>query len=82
MKKNFLALTAAALVLSSSAQVKGDEDKDMFNKAVQRDKQAIDEAVNGWWKKAQETHEQRIAWWREAKFGMFIHWGVYSLPGG
>lgn len=21
----------------------------------------------------------RINWWREAKFGMFIHWGVYSL---
>jgi alpha-L-fucosidase len=25
--------------------------------------------------------EQRIQWWREAKFGMFIHWGVYSLLG-
>jgi len=82
MKKNLFALAAVALVLSSSAQVKGDEDKEMFNKAVQRDKQAIDEALNGWWKKAQETHEQRIAWWREAKFGMFVHWGVYSLPGG
>jgi alpha-L-fucosidase len=23
----------------------------------------------------------RIAWWREAKFGLFIHWGVYSIPG-
>ncbi len=22
------------------------------------------------------------AWWHEAKFGMFIHWGVYSLYGG
>ena len=28
------------------------------------------------------THEARIAWFREAKFGLFIHWGVYSLPGG
>ena len=28
------------------------------------------------------NHEQRIQWWREAKFGMFIHWGIYSLPGG
>lgn len=26
-------------------------------------------------------HERRIQWWREAKFGMFIHWGVYSLLG-
>src|SRR5260370_15428708 len=23
----------------------------------------------------------RIAWWREAKFGLFMHWGVYSIPG-
>ena len=21
-------------------------------------------------------------WWRAAKFGMFIHWGLYSVPGG
>ena len=34
---------------------------------------------------AQETHEQRDArmqWWREARFGMFIHWGIYSVPAG
>ena len=32
-----------------------------------------------------ETSEQRNArmkWWREARFGMFIHWGVYSVPAG
>jgi len=26
--------------------------------------------------------EKRIAWWRDARFGMFIHWGVYSVPAG
>ena len=26
--------------------------------------------------------DQRMAWWREARFGMFIHWGVYSIPAG
>jgi len=34
---------------------------------------------------AQETKEQRDArmgWWREAKFGMFIHWGLYAIPAG
>ncbi|MGO4494791.1 alpha-L-fucosidase [Paenibacillus sp. 2RAB27] len=31
---------------------------------------------------ADEAHEQRIKWWREAKVGLFIHWGLYSLPGG
>ncbi len=32
-----------------------------------------------------ETPEQRDArmkWWREARFGLFIHWGVYSVPAG
>jgi alpha-L-fucosidase len=34
---------------------------------------------------ANETPAQRdarMAWWREAKFGMFIHWGVYAVPAG
>jgi len=26
--------------------------------------------------------DARMAWWREAKFGLFIHWGVYSVPAG
>src|ERR1700722_16075707 len=26
--------------------------------------------------------DARMAWWRDAKFGMFIHWGVYSVPAG
>jgi alpha-L-fucosidase len=25
-------------------------------------------------------HDARMAWWREAKFGMFIHWGLYAIP--
>ena len=29
-----------------------------------------------------EQHNSRMAWWREAKFGMFIHWGVYAIPAG
>ena len=24
----------------------------------------------------------KMSWWREARLGMFIHWGVYSVPGG
>jgi alpha-L-fucosidase len=27
-------------------------------------------------------HDARMAWWRDARFGMFIHWGVYSVPAG
>ncbi|TAK93316.1 MAG: alpha-L-fucosidase [Verrucomicrobia bacterium] len=34
-----------------------------------------------WWRDSMKTHDERIAWWREAKFGMFVHWGVYSSLG-
>jgi alpha-L-fucosidase len=43
---------------------------------------AITAALNGWWTAASKTREQRVEWWREARFGCFIHWGVYSGPGG
>src|ERR1043165_3655043 len=26
--------------------------------------------------------DARMKWWREARFGMFIHWGVYAVPAG
>ena len=29
-----------------------------------------------------EQRDARMGWWREARFGLFIHWGVYSVPAG
>ncbi len=26
--------------------------------------------------------QDKMDWWREARFGMFIHWGLYSVPAG
>jgi len=31
-----------------------------------------------WWRESMKTRDERLAWWRQARFGMFIHWGVYS----
>lgn len=28
-----------------------------------------------------KTRDQRMAWWREARFGMFVHYGLYSQVG-
>jgi len=28
------------------------------------------------------SRDERMQWWREARFGMFIHWGVYAVPAG
>jgi len=30
----------------------------------------------------QARHDARLQWWREARFGMFIHWGLYAVPAG
>ena len=30
----------------------------------------------------QAERDQRMKWWREARFGMFIHWGLYAVPAG
>src|SRR5262245_40842851 len=31
---------------------------------------------------AQSAPDDKTLWWREARFGMFIHWGVYAVPAG
>jgi len=29
-----------------------------------------------------KQHDARMKWFREARFGLFLHWGVYSVPAG
>ncbi|MCX5677108.1 MAG: alpha-L-fucosidase, partial [Planctomycetota bacterium] len=33
-------------------------------------------------KETKERRDARMQWWREAKFGLFIHWGLYAVPAG
>ncbi|MGH2624699.1 MAG: alpha-L-fucosidase, partial [Sphingobacterium sp.] len=77
-------LLSFSLVLNTTlfAQDVGDEGAKMYNDPKERDSIAIREAKDGWWTTSMQSRDERIAWWREAKFGMFIHWGVYSLAGG
>ena len=28
-----------------------------------------------------ETRDQRMDWWRKARFGMFVHYGLFSALG-
>ncbi|MCF8225840.1 MAG: alpha-L-fucosidase [Bacteroidales bacterium] len=39
-----------------------------------QDPNKIDQLVSG--------KQQRMEWWKEARFGMFIHWGLYADLGG
>lgn len=40
---------------------------------------AVESSVPG---ETKSRRDERMAWWRDAKFGMFVHWGVYSVPAG
>lgn len=31
---------------------------------------------------AAPADDARMTWWREARFGLFIHWGLYAIPAG
>ncbi|MGJ1203351.1 alpha-L-fucosidase [Sphingobacterium lactis] len=33
-----------------------------------------------WKEESVANKEERMKWWREGRFGMFIHWGLYALP--
>ncbi len=37
--------------------------------------------VEAYLRAAAASREERLRWWREARFGMFIHWGLYSQLG-
>lgn len=28
------------------------------------------------------TDDERMEWWRDARFGLFVHWGLYAVPAG
>jgi alpha-L-fucosidase len=31
---------------------------------------------------SKEQRDARMEWWRDSRFGLFIHWGLYSIPAG
>jgi len=37
-------------------------------------------AVAQEWSETPEQKAERLSWWTEARFGMFIHWGLYAMP--
>src|SRR5215213_2770508 len=39
-------------------------------------------AVTGAATDGDKLNEKRLEWFRDARFGMFIHWGLYAVPAG
>ncbi len=38
--------------------------------------------AKSWREETDQERDTRLEWWREARFGMFIHWGLYAVPAG
>ena len=43
---------------------------------------AEEETAVNYLEESQADRDARMQWWREARFGMFIHWGLYAVPAG
>ena len=67
LKKSFVGLLMLFITLNWSFQ----------NKPKAKNETPVD-----YLKESKEDFDQRMKWWREARFGMFIHWGVYAVPAG
>src|SRR3954471_9127151 len=84
MKKCFAPVVRAALYSSmlfavpAAAQEQAGTDPAAKAEARSRDEAAAKDALDGWWTTALKGRDQRLQWWRDAKFGCFIHWGVYA----
>src|SRR5687767_12762074 len=39
-------------------------------------------AQQDYMQESKQEKDKRMDWWREARFGMFIHWGLYAVPAG
>ena len=52
------------------------------SKLLRRKPQSVPVAQRDFMHESKEEKDARMDWWREARFGMFIHWGLYAIPGG
>jgi alpha-L-fucosidase len=58
--------------LATSAQIEGDH----INVSANHPITSIQDS------ESRAQRDARMRWWREARFGMFIHWGLFSIPAG
>ena len=69
-------LTASSLAIGDPARVWAQVQGEQYQRSHKHPVPPIQDT---------ETHTQknvRLQWFREARFGMFIHWGLYSIPAG
>src|ERR1043165_1173 len=73
---SFRPFAAIILAITSGALYAADEVVESTNDAIGLP--AKDSPEVQWWRDSRTNLDERLAWFRDARFGMFIHWGVYS----
>lgn len=86
MKWHITFVSAALFLFSSFSSTAQSRDEQGLTipdtTQLPQDKEELIKAKNGWWTERQKNYAERMAWYEDAKFGCFIHWGVYSVPAG
>ena len=75
----FLLVTSLARAVQTNTEATAEAPASMPSPTPAADPNHPLSSVPGETKAQRDT---RMGWWRDAKFGMFIHWGVYSVPAG
>jgi alpha-L-fucosidase len=68
----FATLLLATSALPTGAQIEGEH----INSSASHPVASVQDTETA------AQRDARMHWWREARFGMFIHWGLYSIPAG
>ena len=76
-----LAIAVSTPLFAADPPVKSEVAPPAYTEEMPQSETMTPELV-AWNSEYGSTHDQRMQWWREARFGMFIHWGVYSVPAG
>jgi alpha-L-fucosidase len=66
-----------SISLNLKAQQMGKEEL----KSMEKSNSAFKGGINGVSQPGLNLPPEKMQWWQDAKFGMFIHWGLYSIPG-
>ncbi len=71
MKMNMLIVEKATILVLYMGLI-----SNVFSQSLEKD------SISTNWKEMHQSKEQAFRDFNDAKFGMFIHWGVYSVPAG
>jgi alpha-L-fucosidase len=72
-------MMAVVILLFSKCQSNSEQESEQVENTPILSTTLTDEEILN---ESEEDFDERMEWWRDAKFGMFIHWGPYAVPAG